>query len=163
MISHLTRSSVLWSLFGLQVLIWIGFVLIMSTYDFVLIDEMWEPEAIRVYIGELSQEQKQAHMWTTASLDVLYPLAYGAFYIGVTMRVFERFGRWLILPAVAVIPIDLTEGVVQVLALNGQMDVIWHKVWVTPWKLGLFIAASVIALAALAVLLKRKFLPTTGA
>ena len=163
MIGFLTRSSVLWSLFGLQILIWIGFVLIMSTYDFVLIDEMWDLEAIRAYIGELSHEQKRAHIWTTASLEVLFPLAYGAFYIGLTMRVFERFGRWLILPAVAAIPIDLTEGVVQVLALNGQADVIWHKVWVTPWKLGLFMAASVIALAALAILLKRKFLPTANA
>jgi len=163
MIAYLTRGPVLWVLFGLQILIWIGFVLVMHTYDFVLIDEMWDPDSIRAYIGELSDKQKQVHIWTTASLDVLYPLAYGAFYAGLTMRVFERFGRWLILPAIAAILVDLTEGVVQILALSGQADVIWHKVWVTPWKLGLFVAASVIALGALSVLVKRKLLPTTRA
>ena len=153
----LTGTRVLWVLVIMQVLIWAGFVSVMRAYDFVLIDEMWKPNEIGDYIAGLSSEQKRAHIWTTASLDVLYPLVYGSFFAGMAVRGFGRPGRWLAVPGVATVPLDLTEGVIQVMALSGRTDVIVHKAWVTPWKLGLFVTASLITLAAIAVLLRRKF------
>ena len=160
---YLTGTRTLWALVLIQVLIWVGFVSVMRIYDFVLIDEMWEPDTIRDYIGGLSPEQKQAHIWTTATLDVLYPLTYGCFFAGMALKFFGPSGKWLALPGILAIPVDLTEGVIQVLALSGQEDVIVHKAWVTPWKLGLFGAAALITLVAVVVALRRKFQRTSDA
>lgn len=160
--SVLTNARTLWTLLLVQVLIWIGFVSVMTVYDFVLMDEMWEPDAIRSYLAELSAQQKRAHVWTTATLDVLYPLAYGAFYAGLALRFLPRLGGLLVLPAIAVIPVDLAEGVVQVMALNGDAAIVNHKAWITPLKLVLFGLASLIALAGLAVGLRRKYAARSG-
>ena len=157
MTSILTNSRVLWTLAVIQVLIWVGFVSIMSRYNFVLIDEMWQPDAIRNYISALTPEQKQAHVWTTATLDVLYPLTYGSFFAGMALRFFGQSGRWLALPGILAVPVDLTEGVIQVLALSGQESVVAQKAWITPLKLGLFGAAALISVVAIAVALRRKF------
>ncbi len=153
----LTGTRILWVLVLVQVLIWIGFVSVMRAYDFTLIDEMWKPDEIAAYLGTLSEEQKRAHIWTTASLDVLYPIVYGCFFTGMALLFFGRPGRWLALPGICAVPVDLTEGVIQVMALSGNSEVVVHKAWVTPWKLGLFIAASLITLAAVFVALRRKF------
>lgn len=159
----LTNARVLWMLALFQVLIWIGFVSIMKVYDFLLIDEMWNPDEIAAHISALSEQQKRAHIWTTATLDVLYPIVYGCFFVGMSWRFFGRPGRWLAVPGIATVPFDLTEGVIQIMALSGRYDVIVHKAWATPWKLGLFITASVITLAALAVAIRRKFSPAQSA
>lgn len=158
----LTNSRILWALVFVQVLIWVGFVSIMYAYDFVLIDEMWKPDEIRNYIAGFSPEQKRAHIWTTATLDVLYPLTYGSFFVGMALRFYGPAGKLLSMPGVLVIPVDLTEGVIQVMALSGRDEVIVHKAWVTPWKLGLFGAATLITLVAIAIALWRKFGPTSG-
>ena len=93
---RLTGNRTLWALFIIQVLIWVGFVSVMWGYDFILIDEMWKPEEIRDFIGTLSPEQKRAHIWTTATLDVLYPLTYGSFFAGMAIRFLALpAGGWL--------------------------------------------------------------------
>ena len=79
------------------------------------------------------------------------------------IRFFGAPGRWLAVPGVLAIPIDLTEGAVQVMALSGQETILVYKAWVTPWKLGLFAAATLITFAAIAVALRRKFRPTSDA
>ncbi|MEL8055552.1 MAG: hypothetical protein AAGK66_05320, partial [Pseudomonadota bacterium] len=90
--------------------------------------------------------QRSAHAWMTATLDVAYPLTYGALFAGLTLRALKPV---FAIPAIAVIPTDLVEGFVQVLALNGNYELLWLKAFVTPAKLILFGAAIVIALVAL--------------
>ena len=62
---------------------------------------------------------------------------------------FKRYHWAYAVPAIAVIPTDLAEGAVQVAALLGNDQVLWLKSIVTPAKLVLFIAAVMIAIAAI--------------
>lgn len=129
----------------------------MRWYDFHLIDEMREPDKIRAHIAAFSEQQKQVHIWVTAKLDVTYPLVYGGLFVGLVWRFLGPPGRLLALPGLAVIPIDLTEGVIQIMALSGNDAVVDHKAWVTPIKLGLFVLAAIFAIVAIAVALRRRF------
>lgn len=142
----LTHSTTLWVLFVLFLLETAGFGVIMHLYDFVIIDEMSDPEAVRHHVEEMTGLQRSVHAWMTATLDVAYPLTYGALFAGLTIRVLKPV---FAIPAIAVIPTDLVEGFVQVLALNGNYELLWLKAFVTPAKLILFGVAIVIALVAL--------------
>ena len=151
--AFLTKSSTLWILFMLFVLETIAFGVIMYIWDFHVIDEMSNPDAIRQHIEEMSTLQRQVHAWTTATLDVAYPLTYGPLFAGLALRSLRPLYA---LPAVTVIPVDLIEGAVQVLALTGTQDLIWLKAYVTPTKLVLFIAAMAIAGIALFLHIRRR-------
>ena len=137
-----------------------GFAYIMHRYGFLLIDEMWDPEKIHKYIEELTPKQRDVHIWTTLTLDVLFPFAYGGLFVGLVWKFLGRSGRLLALPGALVIPVDLAEGAVQVMALSGNTEVVIHKLWVTPIKLGLFVSAALFALFAIGVALGRKFRAT---
>ena len=134
----------------------IGFAAIMAAWDFVLIDEMSDPSAIRSHLAEMTATQKSVHIWTTAILDVAYPLAYGLLFAGMALRYFNQWGWWIALPSVLVIPVDLTEGAVQVAALTGYLDILWMKAYVTPLKLALFLFGLVASLAATVIAIKRQ-------
>ena len=150
----LIKPLTLWILFALFILQTIGFAVIMVVWDFQVIDELSDPEKVRHHIAEMSVLQKSVHAWTTATLDVAYPLTYGAFFAGLAWRAFKPLYA---LPAIAVIPTDLAEGFVQVMALTGNNDLIWLKAYLTPAKLVLFFSAIAIALAALCMgYLRRK-------
>jgi len=142
----LTKPTTLWILFGLFILETIGFVAIMAIWDFEVIDEISDPEKVRQHIAEMSAAQRSVHAWMTATLDVAYPLTYGPLFAGLALRVFKPV---FAVPAIAVIPTDLAEGIVQVMALIGSIDLIWSKAYLTPLKLALFFIAIAIALAAL--------------
>lgn len=152
MTRFLMKSSTLWILFGLFVAETLCFGVIMRIWDFTIIDEMSNPEKISAHIAEMSEVQRLAHAWMTATLDVAYPLTYGPLFYGLTMKAFRPV---FAIPAIAVVPTDLTEGVVQVLALTGTDNVVWLKAYVTPLKLLLFVAAIVIALAALVISVRK--------
>jgi len=114
----------------------IGFGVIMGMWKFVLIDEISNPDTVREMIAGMSSSQRSVHAWTTATLDIAYPLTYGPLFAGLSLRVFKSI---FAVPALATMPVDLAEGVVQVLALTGNDAVIWLKAYVTPLKLGLFL------------------------
>ena len=118
----------------------------MAHWDFAVIDEMSDPEHIRSHIAAMSETQRHVHAWTTATLDVAYPLTYGALFAGLALT---RFSRIFCAPAIAVIPVDLAEGHVQVMALLGNDQLIDLKTVLTPLKLILFVLAALIAIAAL--------------
>lgn len=146
MTNFLTKPMTLWILFGLFILQTIGFAVIMSVWDFEVIDEISDPEKVRQHISGMSATQRSVHAWTTATLDVAYPLTYGLLFAGMAWRALKPVFS---VPAIAVIPTDLAEGFVQVLALTGNGDLVWLKAYLTPLKLVLFFAAIIIALAAL--------------
>lgn len=153
MMQFLTRTNTLWILFALFVLETIGFGIVMAAWEFEIIDEMSDPELIRAHVEAMTQTQRTVHAWMTATLDVAYPLTYGALFTGLTLRAFRPI---FALPAIAVIPTDLVEGVAQVLFLLGNDSLLWIKSFVTPLKLTLFFAALLIALIALGVDFKKR-------
>ena len=142
----LTKPKTLWLLFILFIVETLLFGAVMAYWDFTIIDEMSDPDYIQRHIEEMSAAQRMAHAWMTATLDVAYPLTYGALFVGLALKAFRPL---LAAPAIAVIPTDLAEGLVQVMALTGNGDLLWLKAYLTPAKLALFILAIIIALAAL--------------
>ena len=148
MLAFLTQPRTLWILFVVFIAETLAFGVVMLTWDFEIIDEMSDPVRIQHHIEAMSATQRTVHAWMTATLDVAYPLTYGPLFIGVALRTLPRAAA---LPALAVIPLDLAEGAVQVLALTGTLEWLWLKAYLTPLKLILFGAAIVIALTALMV------------
>ena len=157
MIKILQSTKTLWFLFALLVLETLGFLVIMHVWDFHIIDEMSDPGKIIQYIEKMSETQRYVHAVTTATLDVVYPLTYGALFAGLALKAY-----WPILsvPSILVVPVDLIEGGVQILALNGHMELLWLKAYVTPLKLALSVGAAVIALCAVIKLWRGRRLKT---
>ena len=153
----LTKSSTLWILAVVQVAIGAGFFFIGDHFEFSLLDEVYSLDVVQAKLEALSSEQKRIHTITTATLDTMYPLAYGGMFVGLAWRFLGPAGSYAAIPGLAVIPIDLTENSVQILALNGVRDVLVYKSWLTPMKFGLFLTAAIIALIAVGVAVRRKF------
>ena len=145
----LTKTKTLWTLFWLTIAMTIMFGVVMRIWGLGIIDEMFHGEEILAHIAAMSPTQRLVHAWMTATLDVAYPFAYGGLFIGIALKNFDKLGPWLALPSLAVIPVDLTEGFVQVLLLNGHDGVVWLKEIVTPLKLVLYISGLVISLVGL--------------
>ena len=82
---------------------------------------------------------------------MLFPLAYGGFFVGLTLKYFEQAGRWLVIPAFLVIPIDICENLIQLLALTGTEDLLDIKAMLTPIKFMLFNVSATIATLSLAI------------
>jgi len=155
MSTFLTKTTTLWMTFFATIFMTLGFGLVMYIWQFVIIDEMYAPEQISAHVGAMTSTQKTVHAWMTATLDVAYPLAYGGFFIGMALRFFGQFGPWLAAPSFAVIPVDLAEGLVQILVLNGNEGVIWYKMIITPLKLGLFLIGLSVAVIGICIALRQ--------
>jgi len=147
----LQRRKTLWINFWATFIMTLIFGLIMQIWGFEIIDEMYDAATIIAHIDAMTPTQRTVHSWMTATLDVAYPLSYGALFIGMALRFFGKVGVWIALPSMLVIPVDLTEGVIQVFLLNGYSDIAYLKEIVTPLKLILFVWGLVVALIALGV------------
>ncbi len=152
MLAFLAQTKTLWFTFILTLLLTVAFVVVMQVWQFGLIDEMYNAADIKAHIAAMSPTQRTVHAWTTGTLDVAYPLCYGAFFIGVALKSFGRFGFVLALPSLLVIPVDLTEGFSQIMLLGGHNEYMGLKIIATPLKLGLFGLGLVIALIGLALM-----------
>jgi len=135
----LSRTQNLWALFVSFILITAAFPVSSSVWDINFIDPISSPELVREAIASMSSSQRHIHAWLTATLDVAYPLVYGALFFGSAYAFFPKYGRYLAIPACLVIPIDLLEGVVQVLALTEVKDALDFKALLTPAKSVLFL------------------------
>ena len=116
-----------------------SFQIAVGIWDLTLIDAISDPAESRLVIASMSSDQQIIHAWITATLDVAYPLAYGALFIGSAYKFYSRWGWLIAVPSFVVIPVDLLEGVVQVLALTGMTDWIDAKAFLTPLKTYLFL------------------------
>jgi len=143
----LTDTRTLWWLFIATVLITASFPIASQYYDLTLVDGISSPDVTRQVIAEFSEGQRTAHAWITATLDVAYPLAYGLLFAGVSLRFFPVLGRYLAVAPLVCIPVDLFEGLVQVLALIGATDWLALKAVVTPLKTLLFLCGLATTLA----------------
>jgi hypothetical protein len=125
-------------------------------FDLVLLDAIAEPEIALELLATMTPLQKQAHIVFTLSIDVLYPLTAVAYFFAVLRCAFPHVGTYLALPALLALPIDLGEGVVQVLALTETADLLAIKAWTTPVKSFCYKLAFVLSAVALIKLLLRQ-------
>ena len=145
--TKLSESKILWLSFTATLLITLAFQAITLQLGLVLLDGISDPSEARAAISSMTVYQRHFHIWITATLDVAYPAAYGALFIGSAYRFFPSKGLLLSLPALLCIPVDLGEGAVQVLALMGALDLINLKAFLTPLKLLLFVSGFLITIA----------------
>ena len=141
----LTRTPTLIALFILQGLIFLGFGPFVNGVGGTFLDTLMTGEESRTVIAAMSSGQRWTHFWVTLLLDTLYPIAYGAFFVGMALRFFGKLRYLAAVPAFAGAIVDLAENVVQALALSGAVDLLDAKDWLTPLKFGLFAVAGVIA------------------
>lgn len=147
MLAKLAEPRVLWLSFSATVLITIAFQIIVRQFDLVLLDSIAIPAQVNAAISGMSEFQRHLHAWLTGTLDVAYPIAYGALFAGSAYRFFPSSGRLLAIPALVCVPVDLVEGVVQILALTSGIDWTVSKVILTPLKQLLFVVGFLITLA----------------
>lgn len=162
MTRFLTRTPVLWTLFVAQFVIVFGFGFFRDAVGGQFLDFITSGRDARTALEAMSPAQRTTHFWVTVLLDTAYPLAYGGFMAGMALRFFGRFGKIAAAPAFAVIVLDLTENMVQALALSGTADVLAAKDWLTPLKFALVWPAAIIALIALAIAIMNMFRKKTA-
>ncbi|MFT6437772.1 MAG: hypothetical protein ACJAVI_005853 [Candidatus Azotimanducaceae bacterium] len=147
-LEKITTNRALWLLFIATLTITAGFPAVSNIWGVMFIDGISSPDEVRIVISQMSAEQKIVHAWVTATLDVAYPLSYGLFFAGTALRFFSKYGLYLATLPLIAIPVDLIEGVVQVLALTDTADFIGAKAILTPAKSVLFVAGFCISVAA---------------
>ena len=143
MLDRLATTSALWIAFIATLLITAAFPMAANTWDLTFIDALSDPAEVRAVIAAMSPAQLAAHAWLTATLDVAYPLAYGALFAGSAICFYPNWGQRLAWVFVALVATDLLEGVVQVLALTDVVDLIGAKAVLTPLKTVLFLVGLV--------------------
>lgn len=145
----LSQTRLLWASFIATIVLTISFGIVIYLGDFGIIDEMYIADDIRAHIDAMLPAQRVLHAWMTGTLDVAYPFAYGAFFIGVAVRFLGRLGPWFALPGILVIPADLTEGFAQIMLLTGHDGFMALKVVATQIKLTLFLSGLLITIVGL--------------
>ena len=156
-LTYLSQTKTLWMTFWLTMVLTAAFGVVMYVGQFVIIDEMYIAEDIRAHIEAMTPRQRIIHAWMTGTLDVAYPLAYGAFFIGIAIKYFRRFGLWLALPSILVIPTDLIEGFAQIMLLTGHDSFMGLKLIATPAKLVFFLLGLCITIVGLLLAAKRVY------
>lgn len=157
MTDFLKRTPVIWTLFVLMIVIGAGFGVFNKAVGGAFLDMTASAVQAREILAGMTAEQRDVHFWVTVLLDTAYPLAYGGFLAGMALRFFGSYGKAAAVPAFATIVVDLTENMVQALALKGSADVLDAKEWLTPLKFGLFFLAAAIALVALIIAIVNLF------
>ncbi|MAZ87163.1 MAG: hypothetical protein CL693_05925 [Cellvibrionaceae bacterium] len=99
-----------------------------------LLDGIWNPLEARELVAQLNLEQKNHHLWFTTTVDVILPLVVAAFMAAATLRAFPRWGRYLAIAPLLAVPLDLSEGVIQVLVLTDTADWLAIKAYTSPVK-----------------------------
>lgn len=153
--NFITRTPVLWALFVLMISANVAFVLLDPLIGGNMLDLVSSEEDTRRVFNALTPEQKTAHFWITILLDTLYPLTFGLLFAGLAWRFFGKWGAIAAIPGFAVMIVDLTENMIQALALSGAADLLDAKAWVTPLKVYLFLLAAAIALVAVIIAVVR--------
>lgn len=160
--NFLTRTSVLWTLFVVFLATGAAFGFLSDAVGGKYLDTISEPVLARELLAKLTPEQAEAHFWVTVLLDTVYPLAYGGLLMGLALRFFGEYRVAAAMPAALTAIVDLTENMVQALALSGAADVLDSKEWLTTLKFGLLLVAVAIALVALGIALYRRLVRKAG-
>ena len=135
----LSDNRSIWVALVSTILITLAFLVIGSILRLTFLDTISDPSEVRLALASMPPNHRVFHVWITLTLDVLYPLSYGALFVGLTFRFYMSYGRLLAAPFFVLVPADLLEGVVQVLALTDMADFIGAKAILTPLKYGLVV------------------------
>lgn len=65
----------------------------------VSLDSLAAVDDVQTLIVSMSPAQKNSHFWMTLLLDMLFPLAYGGLFCGLTLRHAASYGAVLAVPA----------------------------------------------------------------
>ena len=145
------KTTTLWLLFVATLVLTLTFALLSNWLGISFIDGLSKPAEVRSALQSMTLEQRHAHAWITATVDVAYPFAYGLLFAGASMRFFPRKGKYIAPFALLAIPVDLLEGIVQVLALTQVTDLLAAKTFVTPLKTICFLYGLMATLAGAAL------------
>ncbi|NKB98690.1 MAG: hypothetical protein GKR90_09400 [Pseudomonadales bacterium] len=141
LVEKLSETGVLWISFVATVAITFVFQLVAGSVGGTLLDSIADPDQTRDVLVGMSEAQRAMHAWLTGTLDVAYPAAYGALFIGSAIKFYPSFGRYLAWTVFILVPVDLIEGIVQILALTDLADLLSTKAVLTSLKQILFIFA----------------------
>ena len=143
----ISSVPVLWTLLILSSLFMGGFALWTPFVGGLGLDGLAQIDAVQALIESMTEAERNSHFWMTLLLDMFFPFAYGGLFLGLTLKYSGEYGFLLALPALAVIPIDIVENIVQLIALEGEFSVLAIKALLTPVKFFLFYLAAAIAVA----------------
>lgn len=102
-----------------------------------LLDMAVTGASARHLLAQLTPWERDVHAHATLIYDGLYPLAYGAFFAGLAIRLGGRPARWIAMTMLAGMLADYAENIVQLLALSGRADLLEAKTVLTPVKFAL--------------------------
>lgn len=134
LLNFLATTKTLWISFILMLICGAGFGLFIGEIGGTLLDTTWTQEAALGTLAAMTDSQKDTHFWVTVLLDTLYPIAYGAFFIGLIARLAQHHRSWAIWPSIIGVDADFVENIVQALALNGNTGWLFLKDFATPLK-----------------------------
>ena len=155
-----TRLGLLISL-SLTICLTIAIHAIAYAYQLPLLDMLVEQNEIVTALQSMSDTQLSAHIVVTATLDVVYPLAFTALFIGsIIVGLPHQYKRY-VYALLLIVPIDWLEGVVQIMMLTGSHDVMWLKLLLTPIKFMLVLLGILFSLYAWGRFGYRKWLVAT--
>ena len=154
---YMTRTSTLTFLFIVAVALVGCFITFTPVAGGILLDSLRSATESQQLLVSMSDVQKTAHFRITLWLDMLFPLAYGGFFLGLTLKNFKHVGIWLAIPAFLVIPTDICENLIQLLALTGTEDLLQIKAILTPIKFMLVNISATIAALSLSIGIWRRF------
>ena len=103
-------------LFAISLICTALFPFISKKFGFEFLDAFYYPLEVTNIINSMSAEMLRMHTIATLTLDVIYPLAYGLFFVGLVSRLSSN--KKLILIPLILIFVDLAEGINQVVLLN---------------------------------------------
>ena len=102
-----------------------------------LLDMTLDGASARALLDRFTPWQRDIHAHATLIYDGLYPLAYGAFFAGLAIRLGGSRARWIAWTMLAGMTADYAENIVQLLALSSRADLLDAKTWLTPIKFAL--------------------------
>ncbi len=127
-----------------------------------LLDTLFTGEAARARIAEISPDEIREHLIGTATLDMLYPFAYGIFFAGIIYGFGGVWGQKLALLPLVALTLDLVENLVQIPVLAGGPDLLGIKLVLTGPKFIAALASMLFAIVLLLVTLLRFFRKPAG-
>ncbi|NBC21755.1 MAG: hypothetical protein GVY06_12045 [Alphaproteobacteria bacterium] len=153
-LDHLARTPVLVGSFIVFLVSGALFGVFMPAAGGDLLDMQMNGKAAQSLLAAMDSGERGAHVWITAVLDSVYPLAYGAVLAGLAWRLGGRV--LLVVPALVAMLADFAENGVQIAALNGAAGLLAVKDIITPLKFGALALAALIAIVLiLAAVLRR--------
>jgi hypothetical protein len=148
------KSTLLWLLI-ISIILAIIIYAIAQIWRISLLDCAITSSQVQAVINDLNDQQIIIHAWVSSTLDIIFPIVYGLFFIGCSLKAFPG-RRYLIMPGILASSADIFEGIVQSLFLFDVINLLVLKVILTPIKFTFFLTGASISLLGCIILRKTK-------